>query len=240
MTVNFSGLASDAPSPARDVPRRAYDLDLTKMDDEALVVLADECTYTPAVNALIERYHRWTNWLIATLGRSRGLTEIDIQDAQQEAVFAVREAIASYDTGRLGQPGACTFRTFLRLVLSARFSNYVKMQRRADRRFGRSLESPTTARTGIEPGPASPWGGEEPETAHANPAQAAESQELLARFHDALSRCEDADRRLWEGLTSGRGLRTVAGEMGISYDKAKRQRRSLLARLKGTLKEVAE
>src|SRR6516165_5005188 len=52
-------------------PRYAakYDLDLTRIGDEELVVMAKECHYQPAAHMLFERHRPWINVLIARRAR---------------------------------------------------------------------------------------------------------------------------------------------------------------------------
>jgi RNA polymerase sigma factor (sigma-70 family) len=65
----------------------------------------------------------------------------------------------------------------------------------------------------------------------ADPAAAAEWREARERLEHALQRLDTAQRSLWERLACGTALSTVAQELGISYDTAKRRRHRLLAQL---------
>jgi hypothetical protein len=66
-------------------PSKKYDLDLSKIGDEELVVLAQECGFRPAANELLVRYHQPMNRLIASQAWQTPLCEKDIEDAKQNA-----------------------------------------------------------------------------------------------------------------------------------------------------------
>ena len=98
---------------------KKYDLDLAQLADEALVILAQECTFQPATDELVLRYYQRMSQLIALLMKHRR-NAADVQDAQQNGVFAILEAIAGYDTQEVAKPRGCSFRTFVRLVVTDR------------------------------------------------------------------------------------------------------------------------
>jgi hypothetical protein len=58
-------------------------------------------------------------------------------------------------------------------------------------------------------------------------------REAMARLHHALDGLDEALRRPWRELASGKKLPQIAREQGVSYDRVKRQRRRLLAQLAG-------
>jgi DNA-binding CsgD family transcriptional regulator len=60
----------------------------------------------------------------------------------------------------------------------------------------------------------------------------------MARLQQALDGLDDAKRRLWRELASGKKLRQIAAEQGVSYDRVKRQRRRLLAQLAAQLRNA--
>ena len=113
---------------------KRYDLDLSRMGDEALVILAQECAFRPATDELVLRYYERMNPLIARKARGLGLTA-DLPDAQQNAVFAILEAIAGYDTLEAARPRGCSFRTYLGRVVLARFGDFVRQLRRLRRQW---------------------------------------------------------------------------------------------------------
>ncbi len=208
-----------------------YDLDLSRLGDEELVVLAKECGYRPAANELIVRHREGMNRLITYQARQTGLSAADVEDAQQNAVFALLEAIADYDTLQMVKPKGCSFRTFLRLVLTARFRDYAKHVSRVERHFDHSA----VARGALDGDPelvASPSRPHDGlDSQESDPAVVAEWHESMARLHQALQRLDPRSRRLWEGLVSGKPLRILASEMRVSYDTVKRRRQRLLTEL---------
>jgi RNA polymerase sigma factor (sigma-70 family) len=193
--------------------------ELRQTQDEKLVELATRCACRAAVHELILRYHDWMNRLIARQGRRLGLRWVDIQDAQQEAVFAMMEAVAKYDPYQHGKVRRCGFHTFLQLVLTARLKDFAKHLRRVESRYDRSLSS-TLALEGTE----------------RDPTSRAEWNELMARLQQALDQLDDGLRRLWEQLLSGFRLRVVADQLGMSYHMAKRRRQKLLHELRARLR----
>src|SRR5438034_1803623 len=118
---------------------KKYDLDLSQIGDEELVVMAKECGYQPATQELLVRFHDWTNRLIAQQAKHTRLTATDVEDAQQNAVFALLEAVTRYDALEMVKPNGCGFRPFLRLVLTARFRDFVKHVRRVERAYENSI-----------------------------------------------------------------------------------------------------
>jgi RNA polymerase sigma factor (sigma-70 family) len=220
-----------------DPTRKAYDLDLSRMGDEELVVLAQECGYLPAANELILRYHEWKDRLIAQKARRTRLTAADVQDAQQNAFFALREAINRYDTEAFVRPNGCSFRTFLRLVITSRFQDFVKHCGRTERHFDRHASDTGALETGTGEGDLRGGRRNGLGSDLNDPAAAVEWQEALSRLEQALARLGEEARRMWELLATGMRVQALAKELGVSYDTAKRLRQRLLADLKAQLRE---
>jgi RNA polymerase sigma factor (sigma-70 family) len=193
-----------------------YDLDLAQMADGALVILVQECTFQPAAGELVLRYYQRMSQLIALRIRQRRIT-VDVQDAQQNGVFAILEAIAGYDTLELAKPRGCSFRTFVRLVVTARCCDFVKQVRRAKKRNRRQDECQAARGS--------------------DPVEALAQQEETASLHCALERLDEPMRRLWHELAYGKKLPQIAREQGISYDRVKRQRQHMLAQLAAELSD---
>src|SRR6516162_1796545 len=93
-------------------PTKKYDLDLSKMGDEELVVLAQECEFRPASDELVLRYHEAIGRVISHKARRTPLSASDVEDARQNAFFALCEAVASYRTLEMVKPGGCRFRSY--------------------------------------------------------------------------------------------------------------------------------
>ncbi|MBV9125459.1 MAG: Ig-like domain repeat protein [Planctomycetes bacterium] len=104
----------------------AYDLDMTRMEDEALVVLAAECAYPAAVNALAARYFDWTKHLITLLARGKQLPPSAIQEAQEQALLALPQAVADYDQAQTEAPVGRSFRSFLGQAIVAGFQKFLQ------------------------------------------------------------------------------------------------------------------
>jgi RNA polymerase sigma factor (sigma-70 family) len=195
---------------------KKYDLNLAQMADEALVILVQECAFQPAADELVLRYYQPMNQLIALRVRHRWIAA-DVQDAQQNGVFAILEAIAGYDTLELAKPRGCSFRTFVRMVVTARCGDFVRQVRQVKNRY-RCLDECRAE------------GG-------SDPVEALAQQEETARLHRALERLDEPMRRLWQELANGKTLPQIAREQDISYDRVRRQRQRLLAQLAAALSD---
>ena len=119
---------------SQDQNSAASCLDMALVDDEALVVLANECDYMPARDELLVRYSPQTERLIQWLARSTEFANSDIDDARQNAVFWTVEAISKFDTDQMDSVRRCSFYSFLYRVLVARFKDFSKQLRRFERR----------------------------------------------------------------------------------------------------------
>jgi RNA polymerase sigma factor (sigma-70 family) len=227
--------------------RPGYDLDLTKLRDEELAVLAAECGFQPAEEELLLRYRDWSNSLIGRFSRLRKVAVPDVEDALQDAVLGILKAIAHYDTLQIGKPNGCSFRTFLRRVLTDRFKDFLKHLWRVKSHFGQ----PVPARPGQSVRPAgelvagprdrATGGWDWPDTnGNSDPAAAAQGNEFKARIHETLDRLDDVERSLSEGLMAGKRLRVIAVELDISYDAAKRRWKKLRTKLAMRLEEFTE
>lgn len=206
---------------------RTYNcLDMALVDDEALVVLAKECDYSPARDEILLRYSTQTERLIQWLARSTEFGSTDIEDARQNAVFWTVEAINKFDTDQIGRERRCSFYSFLYRVLVARFKDFSKQVRRLERR--RRLASDNT--------------DENQSLSHifrdpTDPALVVEAEEAARWLQSAVAELDDECRQIWQRLCEGINLREIATEMGLSYDSAKRRRRKLIQKLKFHLRQ---
>ena len=201
-------------------------LDMALVDDEALIVLAKDCDYSPARDEILLRYSSQTERLIQWLGRSTEFSAGDLEDARQNAVFWTVEAISKFDTEQAERARRCSFYSFFYRVLVARFKDFSKQVRRVERR--RVLTSAGS--------------DEEGSLGHlfrdpSDPALIAETEEALERLQAALGQLDEEAREIWQRLCAGVSLREIATELGLSYDAAKRRRRKLIAALKAHLKQ---
>jgi RNA polymerase sigma factor (sigma-70 family) len=222
--------------PVLDAPTRvACDLDLGQMEDEPLVVLAQECGYGPAWDELLCRCSAMRERIVGQFAARGGLQEADRQDAEQEAVLWEIEAIRRYHTDEMTKARPCRFRSFLYRVLVARLIDTHRrrcfLQDRL-RLVGLNfvwLEGPRSAQHRRALPDSRPDGdGDDPE-------RLLEQDELLARLRQELQRLSGPARGLSELLLGGMRLREIAVVLGMSYEAAKRLRRKLFARLRARL-----
>lgn len=196
----------------------AFDLNLAAWDDEALVVLVQDCSYQPAKTELLLRHREACGRLIGQLARRRGLRPADVEDALQDAVFGVLKAIARYDTGQLGRRKGCSFRAFLARVVGDRFRDFVRHLWRTQRRY---VPCPDVFGDGA-------WAG--CTGSDGDPASTLERAELATALREWTGQMKEMDRNLVNGLLAGLRLRAAASQVGISYDRAKRSWRKLRAK----------
>jgi RNA polymerase sigma factor (sigma-70 family) len=189
----------------------------TQLDDERLAEVARQASGSPALGELLRRFSVPVGQLVRRLAARSGFQEADCMDAQQEAVFWTMEAIRQFRTDDLARTHGCRFRTFLHRVVTVRFIDYFRRQRRRERRIGLGGQLGDGAET--------PDGAHVERTGH-------EWREMRQCLDRELDRLGDNARQLWALLVQGVALRQAAVELRISYDAAKRQRRHLLARLR--------
>jgi RNA polymerase sigma factor (sigma-70 family) len=206
-----------------------YDLDMSQFEDEPLVALAQECGSSLAHDELLRRCYTRTARLICRLAARTGLQDADCEDAQQEAILWTLEAIQHYRTEDHVKPQGCHFRSFLHRVLTARFIDFLRRQRRQKSRFPLLGEGGPEAADRTELGPPVVL------DAFSDPLAQMEQGERRARLERELDRLSPLARQLWDLLAQGLPLRGVAAALGISYDAAKRRQRKLLGGLKSSL-----
>lgn len=198
--------------------------DMALVDDEALIVLARECGYAPARDEIMVRYSPQTERLIQWLARTGGVNPSDVDDARQNAVFWTVEAITKFDSEQEGRERRCSFHSFLHRVLVARFKDFARKVHRQQRRHRLSADTSededSISTLAFDP---------------TSPQAIAEAEEAAKALQAAIEQLDDQARQIWLRLCEGVGLREIAGELGISYDAAKRRRRKLLAELKSRL-----
>lgn len=206
-----------------------FDLNLVVMDDEALVVLAKECEFGPARDELMVRYGSQTERMIRWLAHCRSHGHADVEDALQNAVFWIIEAVNKYDTNQIGKTNGCSFRSFIFRVVTARFKDFAKHLRRVEGHYDRSTRC---SHEGFQP----------VDTGHLpkDPAQIAESRDSMNRLQETLQNLSEESGRLWQLLSEGKSLHQIAELLGMSYDSVKRRRRKLIEQLKLQLKSCRD
>jgi RNA polymerase sigma factor (sigma-70 family) len=174
------------------------------------------------------RYDAQIDRLIGWMARSYRLTQADLEDARQNAVFWVVEAITKYDTEQIGKVRGCSFRSFVHRVLMSRFKDFTKHLRRVECHYDRSTECAVEEIAQAD--------GDEQE----DPALIAEEKESNNRLQLTLSSLDSESCRLWQLLADGTSLRQIAASLDVSYDSIKRRRRKLIEQLKMQLNETAD
>jgi RNA polymerase sigma factor (sigma-70 family) len=187
--------------------------------DEHLILLIQRGACPRSRLLLLLRHHRWMQQRIQRWARRTPLGAADVEDAQQQAYFAFRQAVARSQHRR----GACCFRTFLGKVLLDRLRNFLRGWWRAERHFHRALpvEELLDMPADAGPGPApvlsrSAWSVDDP----VRLAQAQEAQAALTR---AIARLPRRQRQLCEVFLAGQGLPQIARERGLSYAALRRR-----------------
>jgi RNA polymerase sigma factor (sigma-70 family) len=221
-------------STAMATPPRKHDLDLSHLEDEELVVLAREWGYRPARDELIHRCLGLAKRIVGQHANRWRLQEADRQDAQQDAVLWIVEAIDQYRTSEHITPGGCHFRSFLYRVLAARFIDFLRHRDYLRRRF------PPTAVVFLLGKCATDGrrhrGSQEGENSNGGEVPAGvEEGELRSRLAQELDQVGAVDRLLWDLLAAGTPLKRAALALNLSYDAVKRRRQKLIVHLRISL-----
>jgi len=187
-----------------------YDLDLDRLTDEELVVLAQECDYRPAGEALLERYHAWAGRLVSRRASRSRLQSADAEDARQNAVLSLAEAIRCYDTLQLGRRGGYQFRAFLVRVVGARYLDFLRRLRRLGQRYKSAAELAKALEPAHRGGHALRDAGD--------PVGAAERQEEQVRPQQALGHLDAQLCHFWEWPATHPWLRASTCRAGHYCD----------------------
>jgi RNA polymerase sigma factor (TIGR02999 family) len=113
-------------SPSVESPSAS---DYTATQDVELVVFARKIQDQSAVSELIARHYPRLRQLVAGRARRSHLKREDTEDAQQDVVFALLEAIVDYDLLEASRPGGCSFGTFAGRRALSRFHNWLRRLR---------------------------------------------------------------------------------------------------------------
>jgi RNA polymerase sigma factor (sigma-70 family) len=198
------------------------------LTDEELAALAQG-----AVNELILRYQEKAKRYIAWLAASRKLSRADLEDAQAEAVFGIREAGQKFNPQKAKKGNAERFRRFLLIVLRSRFLDFVKSCQRG----GHSLR-PTSGvpPPGEQKTPSSRFKPVEGLAQNKDdPVRIAEEQELRTRIQEELKQLTETERQVCENMIAGRSLQHFAFEKNMSYPQVRRLWQKIKKRLKSRL-----
>jgi RNA polymerase sigma factor (sigma-70 family) len=214
------------PVPACDIPQRT---------DEAIIEgIHDEEGLTAAVRVLWDHHRPGTvRWIAAHAKRWR-LPSEDIQDAQQYAIFILREAVEAYQ--QLPAPKGCAFRTFWDRLLRRRFANFVRRLQRMERHFDRSVQAMHILETAdwraAGAGRLATWrhvGG-------GDPACIAQLRELRECYERAFAQLDPTWQWIWEQYLDGKRPRRIAAELGLVLRQVKHLLHQIQMRLRKRLR----
>ena len=212
--------------------------DLSRAADEALVVCFKAGGSRRARDVVILRYHAWTNNLVNRYAIPFGLSAEDVQDAQQDAVFWIVEAMKCYDVGQINRPRGCHFRSFLYRVVCCRLKDSVRRRRRLDRYknelplaaalCNKSSSCPSCDGVSVNLGD------------NSDPAAIVEARELTEELKSVFQQLDSRTRQLVVFIARDVPLRVIAVRFGISYDATKRWRRKVMIKMRIALRERLE
>jgi RNA polymerase sigma factor (sigma-70 family) len=196
-------------------------IESSQLSEDDPIRLSQETGFPATAGELLVRHVKWMRRIIAKEARRVGLAWGDTEDAQQEGMFAFWHAVAKFDTR--GHPGCSSFRTFLWVVVMARFRNYVRRLRRWEDRYDRSIRPEDLERVNMnEP----VWADE-----RENPVARLNGQEFQGRLAQAINSLKPQARMMWEQLAAGQALRETAADLQMSYGQGKRLRQRVLTEL---------
>jgi RNA polymerase sigma factor (sigma-70 family) len=193
----------------------------SQLTDDGPIRLPHQAGFPAAAGSLLPRHFQWVRRIIAKEARIIGLARADTEDAQQEGMFAFWHAVAKFDAR--GRPAHSSFRTFLWVVVIARFRNYVRRLRRWEGHYDRTVRPENLEGASRNE---QLWAEE-----RENPVAQLTGQEFQGRLDQAINNLKPQARMMWDQLAKGQALRAVAAELQMSYDQGKRLRQRVLADL---------
>ena len=167
------------------------------------------------------------NLLILRLSRQYRMTNHDIEDAQQEGVFWILEAIRHYEPGKRRGDASASFFTFTEHVICFRLKDFLRRRQRAT--------CISEFRVADQCGKRKLKGVELLAPVSEEPSHVAESHELTDDLNWALSQLGEDSRVLWHLLSLGIRLAAIGEHLGISYEAVRRRKRRLFVELKSNL-----
>ena len=213
----------------------AVDDDLSRLTDERLVFLVQARDSIPARDLLTKRHLAWVGNMVSRLGAQRNLSDEDRDDAHQDAVLWIFEAIDQFDTGQIDRSHRCCFRSFVYRVVTMRFRDFFRRLARLDR-YKRQLPQ-VTYKTDVGRRHLAVQLARDAHHEKSDVISSAERHEMALRLHAVLQQLDGGMREMGELLTAGVALREIATRQRISYDAAKRRRRKMLEHLRYCLSE---
>jgi RNA polymerase sigma factor (sigma-70 family) len=192
---------------------KADDFDAAALSDEELIRWTRRDAAS-ALRELVARHYPRLKRDVTYWAKASRLPVLDREDALQQAVIVLLEAMRNYSASARG--GRSRFAGYLHWLLRKRFCDGVRKLRRNERRINRSVQlEDLLARTG--------------ETrVEDDPAEQIIRIERHQCLDAALEDLEPRARRLWQMLESGRSLQTSAALLGLSYRQGKRLRQEMV------------
>jgi RNA polymerase sigma factor (sigma-70 family) len=145
--------------------------------------------------------------------------------------MALLEAIGKYDTEQAQKAARSSFRTFLFHVFRNRFRDFLKKTRREERPYDRSFTAAVTLEEGLKRPIRTHYDWSAYEMTD-DPAVLAQRHEEMARLVDAINVLSSSKYMVWQSVCAGNNLKTIAKELGISYDATRRRLNKTLKVLK--------
>ena len=204
---------------------KGWFLDLSHTSDEVLLLFAREASSQTARDELTCRHWRHFKTRLASCGIRVWLTSWDLDDAQQQAFFWIREAIRAFDPVQLLLPQGSCFQTFLNRVLRLRLLDFCRSLRRRSARLHHVGEP-----------------GDWPDTllAEGNFGFSGNEPELHLRLEKAVTELDPDARVLWTQLRLGKRLRDLPEVLGVTYRTVKRRWRKLREQLIQVLRQLGD
>src|SRR6516225_10229330 len=198
-------------------------LDLSHTCDEVLILLAREASSQRARDELTCRHWNQFKARLPRFGIRLRLTCWDLEDAQQQAFFWIREAIDAFDPVQFFLPQGSSFQTFLTRVLRLRLLDFCRSLRRRTTRFRVVGERGGFADC-LCTGERHNYGTHE--------------SELYLQLQRALNDLDPDARALWNEIRLGKRLHDLPSVLGVSYRTVKRRWRKLREHLLRALAHV--
>jgi RNA polymerase sigma factor (sigma-70 family) len=190
-------------------------------DDGALILASQRDGDVQATNELILRYRQRVRRAIARQGLHRRLAPPDVEDAEQQGILGVYEAIFAYRAGPADDFARGGFATFVDRVVDHNLLDHWRRERTVERRSVRRLPllDPQDAEA---PGSLERRDREEALIdEHTGPAELAAVREILMLLAKALGTLADVDRLICERQMQGRSQEDIAKELGWSRGQVK-------------------
>jgi RNA polymerase sigma factor (sigma-70 family) len=211
-----------------------YDLDLAKMDDGVLLVMAVECEYDEAANELVVRHLQWISNLVCVIAKRYGLPVHDIDDVRQEASMAVKKAVKRFDTSQMTRLNSRSFRALAGRVIADSIKDFVKHEARVQRHLVHAPHVAPVTHAGVEDCECTPV-FDRACLRDESPAVRVEQKEMHERLQKAIGQLSTELRVVAGLMLDGYKLGQIAERLSIGYELAKWRRRQVLQKLKTAL-----